>query len=260
MRTLALGFRDSTSGNEDCTDEEDIAPGSDDLRDLCDLLNLLSAVQKAEIKPFAPALSDTLLSSLGSCSGHTLAKLTLWSAHKWSEALSFDLFAECTALKELHVDMEYARFSMSSNTDILANLTDIHAYRVPASFFASLSTARQGSFALALALGLTMRSLPKLRSLNMYTSFRKADGFVKQHGHKIAALLAQKGLQQANMNAMPALTSLTLAEVCFLLSMSRVVSSTSMLLQEVTLEELSKLKHEHVQQLRLKWMPVRVQA
>lgn len=56
-------------------------------------------------------------------------------------------------------------------------------------------------------------SLPNLRSLSMHATFRKADGFVKRHGHKIETLFVQKGLLQENMDSMPALTSLSLAEV-----------------------------------------------
>lgn len=116
----------------------------DDDRDaLQDLLGLLSTVQKADINPFMPTLFGAL-SSLGAGSGRTLRKLTLSCPRKWSESLSLSFFADYSALQELHVNFEHARFTMSPDAGILPNLKDIHVHRVPASFFSSLSKARQG--------------------------------------------------------------------------------------------------------------------
>lgn len=179
--------------------------------DLSNLLSLFSAVQEVNINPFTPILV-TAVSSLGRSSGKTLRALKLTSVYGWTRTLSLSILADCTALEELHVDLEDTIPTASATNCVLPNLTEIHARRVPASFFSALSEARQGTLFVVAPI-LTTRSLPSLRRLSMSTDFRKADGFVKKHGHKLEALTAQKGLQQANLDAMPSLTSLSLAEV-----------------------------------------------
>lgn len=132
MQSLAFGIRDGTN-NPSST--------SPDSNRLIAFFAVLSNVRQAHINLFGPGLGNSL-PALGQSSSRTLQSLTLSSFDKWSESLSLNILNHFTALEELHINAEHARFTASSTTEMLPNLQVLYVHRASGSFFTALSKAR----------------------------------------------------------------------------------------------------------------------
>lgn len=195
-------------------------------RDIESVFTVATGVRQFTAEGFRPVLFPAV-KSLFQPSGNALRRLVLVDGGRLTrqsgvsdirEPYPGDTFKDLVALEDLVWDVEHISFDTAEVVDSFPRLRRLTLRRSDPTFVELLARC----------------SLPKLSYMLLGQLFIGASALFARHGSKIKSMVAQLGLLQGELDALPSLLSLELSP-------------------DVKPSDVYALSHEHLQTIKLNW-------